>query len=1054
MNLPRFALTHRTFTLALVFLTLALGVQTFLGMPRREDPEITIRTHKVTVQWPGATSENVENLVTDPIEEALAGIAEVKEITSESRVGVSLLTIEYEDWANDIDQLADEVRAKLSEVTPRLPRGCQDPVVNADFGDVASVVLALYGVSTDAPAASYTYRQLEVLAEHVRDELKRIESVADVSILGAQEEVIYLEVDGADWSQVELTSKDLQQLLESRNIVAPGGTLDAPEGTYFLSPSGQFQDVAELGEVLVGHTRSGAPIRLSDLDSVRVRRTYVDPPTARVRFQSREHTSRPALLLAVEMKDGRNVVEMGRAVVRQIDQLEATTLPPDVELALVNDLPRQVNRAVASFTENLWQSVAIVLMVAWLLMGLRPAIVMALAIPASMLSAIALMPAFHVQLEQFSIASLIIALGMVVDNAIVVSDNSVHELGRGRDRLAALIKAAHSLAIPILTSTLTTVVVFAPMALMPGSSGEYVRSLPIVVALTLLLSYLVGMCLTPILCFYLLKPGTPRKAPLIRVASLAVAPLRWTVKKLFRRRDEGSTPSMYVRFLRACIARPITTMAIAILLFVASLQLIPVIGTQFFPPGYRDQFFVKVWLPDGTPTRQTERVCRAVEDAVRRTRFDSQGVDRMVNCISHIGFGGPRLMLTMSPESRYSHYAFLIVNTTGPEASNAWVRDLRRETAVIPGARILVQPASLGPPLDTPVEFRFHGDDANVLRDIGREALTLVRNTPGITDVSSDWGNETNQVQITIDEDAANLAGVSNEDIASTLAGLLDGRVLTTYSEGEHSIDIVVRVQASGRSHVADLNSIYVSGKNGKVPLSSLAEIKTARQPSVIRREDQVRTIGIGARVGPDVLANVMTQELEPKMSALLASRPGYRMSIGGEMEETSKGQQSQGRAFLLGLLGIVLVLVAQYNSILKPLVILVTLPLALIGSLIGLLITGWPLGFMATLGVISLFGVVLNNAIVLIDFIQSRVRDDVPLRDAVVQAGERRMQPILLTTLTTIGGLFPLGLFGGPLFAPMAWAMVFGLIFATVLTLVVIPTVYTFFSERLRMNP
>ena len=1054
MNLPRFALTHRTFVLLLVVIVVGLGVQTFLTMSRREDPEITIRTHKVTTRWPGATAHNVENLVTDPLEEALVGIEEVKEVLSESWVGVSILTVEYEDWVTEIDQLADEVRARVDEVAPGLPEGCREPHVNADFGDVASVVLSLHQ-GQGAHDVRYTPRQLQILAEVVSDELRRIPSVADVSLLGDQQEVIYLEVDSSSWSHLELTAEDLTKILTERNIVAPGGTLETSSGQIYLTPSGQFQDVNELAGVVVGMSDEGAPIRLSDLGRVSIHRTYVDPYRAKARFQSSQTPATECVLLAVEMKGGGNVVEMGAAIDAKVASLRARMLPPDVDLVVVNDLPRQVRTSIANFTGNLWQSILIVLGVAWFLMGLRPALIMALAIPVSMMSAIALMPAFQVELETFSIASLIIALGMVVDNAIVISDNSVHELGRTQDRLKALVRAAHSLAIPILTSTLTTVVVFAPMALMPGGSGEYVRSLPIVVALTLLLSYLAGMCLTPILCFLLLKPGVTPVAPITRLFRI-LSSVKGVLSRIRpkRREPEEVRRSLYERFLGTCTRWPLVTVGVAFALLFLSLQLLPIIGTQFFPPGYRDQFFVKVWLPNGTSVEHTEEVCKLVEEAARDTRVDASGQDRMVNTVSTVGFGGPRLMLTLSPESQYSHFAFVVINTTSPDATNSWIPELRQAVKDIPGARIQIMPAALGPPLDKPVEFLFKGSDETVLKRLASQGLALMRETQGIERAFSDWGNESRQISIDIHEEAANLAGVTNEDIASTMGGLLDGRRLTTYNEGDHAIDVVLRVRPREREELSSLDSIFVEGRNGKVPLSSVASAVHRWQPSVIRREDQVRTIGLGATVRDGYLANTLTLELEPKMRALLDGLPAeYRLEIAGELKETTEGQESQGNALILGLMGIVLVLVAQYNSILKPLVILLTLPLALIGSLMGLFLTGWSMGFMATLGIISLFGVVLNNAIVLIDFMEERVRSGAELRAAVIEAGKRRLSPIVLTTLTTVGGLLPLGLFGGPLFAPMAWAMIFGLGFSTVLTLVVIPTVYVLFAERLGMK-
>jgi len=1056
VNLPRFALGHRAIVLAAALIAMLVGVATFLEMSRREDPEIVIRVCKVVTRWPGATAEDVENLVTDPLEEAISEIDEVAEITSESRVGLSIISVELSDAVADTDQSWDEVRAKVQNARGALPRGCYPPYVNSDFGDVYVVLLALYQVplaSGEPITHPYTARELEVLADRISDELETIESVGRVVVEGVQEEVIYVETASADWARIGLTSSELVNLLEARNIIAPGGSIETSEGSFAVHPTGAFQDVSGLGDVLVGRLEGRAPVRLRDLDALDLSRRYREPPERLLRFNSPTVEQAPCLALAVTMKDGYNVVELGSEVEERVEQLMATVVPPDVRITRVNDLPRQVQSAVHQFTSNLWQAILIVLLVSWLMMGTRPALIMAAAVPLCMLSATALMPLFGVELERASIASLIVALGMIVDNAIVVSDNSVRLLREGKPRDEAMARGAHDLAIPVLTSTLTTVGVFAPMILIPGNVGEYVRSLPIVVAATLLISFLVAMCVTPILGDFLLgRSGSERRVPGAVLLGWLGKPFA-AVRK--RRRDARASGPRYDRLAGWCLAHKAPTLGFAVLALLGSVSLIPAIGTQFFPPAYRDQVFIDVWLPEGAGIQQANETCRRVEEVILSAGLDpDSGEQRVVNTVSFVGYGGPRLMLVSHPEPQRANYAHVVVNTSDPQVSEPLAQSLAPLLRQLPGTRIEVRLAELGPPVDHPVEFRLSGPGAGVLREQAERMVTAFAETPGTLGAFSDWRNDSYQLEIQIDDDAANLAGVTNAHVADTLHSLLSGAYLTTYREGDHQVPVILRARRADREDLARLDGVSVNGLAGKVPLSSLAEVIPTWQPSVIARRDRIKTVTVGSQVQPGYLANDVAAAIRPKLEALLQGLPSdYRLAEAGEQEETTTSLRHLRTALTSGLLLIVLILVAQYNSLLKPFVILSTLPLALSGALLGLYVTGWPLGFMAGMGIISLFGIVINNAIVLIDFIQSQVREGMPLREATVTAGRIRMRPILLTALTTIGGLLPLGLFGGPLFAPLAWAMLFGLATSTLLTLFVIPTVFVLFAERFKMR-
>ena len=1037
MNLPRFALTHRSVVLAFVAILLGVGIINLGTMSRREDPEITIRDALVITGWPGASAEKVEELITDPLERIIAEIAEVDLIRSKSLVGVSIIQVTLDDLVRDTDQVWDDLRAKVVTGQAKLPRSADPPFVNSDFGDVYEIVFALHQVPLPGSVRiehPYSPRELEIVAERVEVELELIDQVAKVEFWGVQPERIYVEVDSADWAKISMTASQLRAIFTARNIVEPGGELDTDRGRYAVNPSGEFTSVAQMHGLVIGRRDGALPVRLGDLP-IRIDRRYEEPPRTLTRITAPGSPHQPSLILGVSMKSGRNVVEMGREVTRAIDRLRDGGLPPDIRLTRINDLPRQVDQRITNFEINLLEGVLIVLGVALLTMGWRPALIMATAVPLSMLAAIAVVRHLGIELEQFSIASLIIALGMVVDNAIVISDNAFRLIRDGHPKFEAVMRGAQELAIPLLTATLTTVFAFMPMLTMVGDVGEYVSSLPVVVATTLGTSYFVAMLVTPLMCWWLLKPADPAKDEAI---------------------PREGVPR-YDRVIIWCLGHKAAVLGVAMLTFFASLGIVPIIGNQFFPAGDRDQFFVKIWLPEGAPIGATSGVAREVERMLLEASPVTENgatVERLANVVSFIGTGGPRIMLTQEPEYDYPYFAFLLVNTTHARHTETLAQELRARVARLHQARVTVDLFFLGPPIKDPIAFRLSGPDAALLRRQAGQMVRLFDETPGTRGAYSNWGSTGYQVAVEIDADAANLAGVTNADVALTMKSLLSGARLTTYREGDHLVPVMFRTVREKREDLSNLSGIFVNGANGKVPLGSVAKLVPTWKPAVIARRDQIRTVTVGARVEEGLLANSVADRIRPALDRMLAALPaGYRLEQGGEHEETQKAQIQVGRAILIAALLITLVLTIQYNSLLKPMVILFAIPMAMIGVLVGLLVTGWALGFMAMLGVLALGGIVINNAIVLIDFIETRVANGEELRPAVAAAGRLRMRPILLTSLTTIGGLLPLSLFGGPLWAPMTNGMIFGLIFSTALTLIVVPTLYVAFAEHLRMK-
>ena len=1036
MNLPRLALTHRPVVLAFVVLILAVGSFNFATMPRREDPDIVVRDVLVITAWPGAPAIRVEELITDPIEDVIVEISEVSTIESKSMVGLSIIKVTASDDVQNMDQVSDDVRAKVESVQALLPQGAAPSLVNSDFGDVYEIVFAIHqdAGATRSSQDAYSPRDLEVFAERIEEELELLDSVRRVELWGVQPEHIYVEVDSADWARLGVTAGQLRDLFQARNIVVPGGQIDTDESRYAVNPGGEFTSIEQMRGLIVDRVGGTLPVRLGDLP-VRIERRYQEPPPAITRLTQPGAPHELSLVLGISMKSGRNVTEMDGEVEAALARLRSSFLPPDLTLTRINDLPRQVSTRIEDFQVNLLQGVLIVLGVALVAMGWRAAVIMASAVPLSMIAAFAVARYLGIELEQFSIASLIIALGMVVDNAIVVSDNAVRLMRSGVSRFDAAIQGAQDLAIPILTSTLTTIAAFLPMLTMQGNVGEYVASLPVVVALTLTASYFVGMIVTPTMCALLLKPDSRPEG----------------------RSGGAALLGRYDDVIRWCMSRPGRVLATAGMLFLASLTLLPIIGTQFFPSGSRDQFLVKVWLPEGASIAATSRVVRDIEaEILDASPFETNDgeVHRLRNVTTFVGTGGPRLMVTQEPEYDYPYFAMLLVNTTDSEYTDEYARDIRERLARIVEARVTVNLFMLGPPISDPVAFRLSGPDRDVIDRQAREMVMLFKQVQGTRAPYSNWGAPSLQGEIDIDADAANLAGVTNADVAFTTSSLLSGTLLTTYREGDHRVPVMLRTVREQRQSLSDLADIYVNGQSGKVPLDSIATVAPSWQPAVIARRGGVPTVTVGAQVDDGELANTVANRLRPRLEEMLATLPpDYFLEDGGELEETAAAQGQVIRAVAVSIVLMILVLTVQYNSVVKPAVILFAVPMAMIGVLTGLFVTGWAMGFMAMLGILALGGIVINNAIVLVDFIETKVAEGADLRQAIASAGRERMRPIVLTTLTTIGGLLPLSLFGGALWAPMTNGMIFGLIFSTVLTLIVVPTMYLVFVERFGMK-
>ncbi len=1085
MKLPGFALRHRAIFIAVVFIGSMWGAISFKTMPRREDPEYTVRVCQVTTYWPGATAEDVEHLLTDELEEAIANLDEVYIIESRSLTGFSVIDVELEDEIrpDQVDNVWDKVRAKVAAADLPTDSGVETPYVNADYGDTAAMVLAIYqrpqlplGDSDEPGRRKYSHREMEIIADRFEDEVRLINDVGMLDLFGAQQETIYIETDVGTWSQLSLTSDELKQLLELRNIVAPGGSIDTKLVRFGVKPTGEFKADREINNLVVGTHGDLSPVYLSDL-GLEVIRTYLDPPVLISRYLDPSLAGgADCIVLSFTMKAGRNVVKLGGEVRELIARAKRTWLPEDVEIAVVSDPPTAVTDKIDDFAGNLYQAVLIVVLVAFLLVGLRVAVVMAAAIPFVMLLSLGTMPFFGVELEQISIAALIIALGMLVDNAIEVCDNMLRLLEEGLSRFEAASQGAAQIGPPILIATLTTMAAFLPMLTVPGSSGEYIYSLPVVVSSTLMISWLTAMTMTTIMAYWMIRPAHGK------------APLWWLLgkaKTLVLRSKPSDKPKLdfgqiYQAAAMAAIRAKYVTIAIAFGAFVAACSLVAtgLVGTQYFPAADRSQFVIDVDMPEGSPIGLTDEVCKELEQIIldqRNITIGGKEVDALENAVIYVGGGGPRFYLGENPKDPGANNGFVLVNTINRQVVDSYIKAIRAEARrLIPDARISPGKLDMGPPVDYPIQLRLSGLEIEELRGYTVQLKDIMEGVDGTWDVNDSWGRLSFQMFIDTDEDKAKLAGVTNASVAQTSNAFFTGHYLTTYREEDHRVPIYLRLPAAQRHSLADVNAIYVEGKYGKVPIDAVSSIHTDWVPGKIERRNLVRTVEINARVQEGKLANSILSAAMPEVNKLADTMPpGYYIEIGGQQEETTDSQEDMSKAFSISILVIIVLLVIQYNSLIKPIIILMSVPLAATGALFGLWITGNPLGFMANLGLLSLAGIVINSAIVLIEFVQDVIRqrvaagEDLPgesersycgltrreFRKCLVTGAQMRILPIMLTTLTTVGGLIPLALFGGPLFEPMAIAIIFGLLLATALTLLVIPALLALFVETFGLN-
>ncbi len=1017
MNLTGIAFKFDRVVYVLVLLLVISGILAYFDLPKAQDPGFTIRTAVITTKFPGASPERVELLISDRIEKAVQELPELDNVTSDSQTGMSLVFANFKESYRDMRPIFDKLRRKIEDIND-LPDGVIGPFVDDEYGDVFGMVYGLTG-------EGFSYSELKDIADDIRDELLKIPMVSKVEIQGAQDQVIFVEYNNAHLTELGLSPQQLRQILTSANILQSGGNIRIGPERIALEPTGNFDSLEDLRKTVIQLPASKEVVYLDDI--AKIYRGYSDPPHNKARLNAR-----PALVISIAMQDDGNILELGEILNKTIPELESN-YPWGIQITPVFQQAQLVESAVNNFMNNLFQAVTIVMLLMLGFLGFRTGLIVSLLIPMTIAVTFVLMKSFDITINQVSLAALIIALGLLVDNAIVITESILVKREQGLDAVAAAISSGQELAVPLLISSLTTAAAFLSIFLAESAVGEYTADIFKVNTIALLSSWVLAMTVIPLL-----------SKPLIKL------------KQKTKKEDfQGLMYRSYRKILIPALKQPLIFILLVILCFGSSIIGLKYVTKVFIPPRVDPIINAKFNMPRGTAIETMEQIVKDIENFMRNNLQVNQqdianGKAGLRYWVSFIGKGAPRFMLSADPEPQKSHHATLIMTTTDhlviPTIIDQVTTYCERQ---YPDLKVQMKKLENGKPIDFPVSIRVSGTEFNGLYEITSALKDKLLATTGVMDVEDDWGPRSKKLIIDVNQERARRAGVTSEDVAISLQAGLSGLNLTEYREQDKSIPITLRSIAADRQDLGKLDgmTIYSQTTGTTVPLKQVADFNIAWQYGIIKRRDRDRTLTVNAQLLPGVTATEINKQFNPWLEEYAKTWPyGYSYELGGEAESSGDANQSIVEKLPISAMIIVLLLVAQFNSIRKPFIILTTIPLGIIGVTIGLLVANSVFGFFTILGIISLSGIIINNAIVLIDRIQIELENGKTPPDAIISATHQRLRPILLTTATTIGGMLPLWISHDPMFETMAVSIIFGLAFATLLTLVLVPVLLSLF--------
>lgn len=1017
MNLTKIAIENSRVTYMLLAVIVILGLVGYGNLSRDSMPPFTIRVCSVVTNFPGASPERVEELITDKIEKVAQELPELKTVTSESRTGLSIVNVALADDISkqELQPVWDRLRRKIDEIRDDLPEGIRGPNVKDDgIGVVFGIQLSLQG-------EGFSFYEMKQYADDIRDDLIKLKDASEAEIKGIQEEQIYVEFDNARLAKLGLSAAQLQNILSATNIVFPGGEVSLEDERIVLEPTGNFEDVSDLANTNINIGNEGASVKLGEI--TKITRDFKTPTDRIVKVDGAQ-----GLVIAVALKEGANLIKLGEQVDEKV-AIYNQSLPVGMSVKRIASSDQYVEVKINDFVSNVLQSVGIVLAVMLLFLGFRTGIVVASLIPAALIMTLWLMGMFEVGLNQVSLAALIMALGMLVDNAIVVSEAMMVKMEEGMPAKEAALAACGELMIPLLVSSLTTSAAFLAFFLAANTMGEMMGPLFVVITLALLSSWLMAMTVIPM---------------------LAIAVIRVDQKQ------ENAKPGLfdrlavyYQRLLQFALKRSWLFVALILGLFVGAMMLFSRLPFIFFPDSDRNLVTMDINLPLGSKIERTNEVVNAIEGFIAENLLVNEQNARGIADYSVFVSEGPESYdLGYQPGEANSGYAHLLLNTSS-FVDNQYVIDLLDDYCFnnFPDAEVNIAPLAGGGGGGADVEIRLSGNDPKELFTISESIKQKMNSLPSSKNIKDDWGPKIKKFVIDIDQDKANRAGLTNQDIATSLRTALSGFDAGDFRDGEDNIPIMMRSEGSQEIEAHNLESLPIFAQNSgrNVPLTQVAAIKTDWQYAKIKRRDLYRTMVISCDAKTGFTASDVTNELSVWLAQNAPNwKPGYTYSLGGESEQSGEAMGAVIAKLPLAGFIILLLLISQFNSFRKTGIVLSTIPLGIIGVILGLLLFNSYFGFMAFLGIISLAGIVINNAIVLIDRIQIEQDEfSKPPYRAIIDAAKQRFRPILLTTFTTTLGMIPLYLGGGLMWEPMAISIMIGLLFATVITLLFVPIMY-----------
>ncbi len=1040
-NLSEWALRHQPLVRFLIVLLALVGVLSYQKLGQSEDPPFTFKVMVVRTEWPGASAREMEEQVTDRIEKKLQEVPNVDYLRSYSRPGESVVLFVAKDStpAKDVPDIFYQVRKKIGDIRGTLPTTIRGPYFNDEFGDVFGNIYALTGDGFD-------YAQLKAETDKIRAELLRVPSVAKVDLIGEQEQRIYVSLSNARLATLGLDVQTVTTALAQQNAVVPGGYFETKDERIYLRPSGAFDTVEAIRDMTI--RAGGRELRIGDIATVR--RGFVEPPAPGFRFQGQD-----ALGLGVSMAKGGDIIALGANLKETTARIQAN-LPVGMELKEVASQPEAVQRSISEFVHSLAEAVIIVLVVCFFSLGLRTGLVVALSIPLVLAVTFFGMRLFDVGLHKISLGALILALGLLVDDAIIAVEMMLVKMEQGWERSKAAAFAYTSTAGPMLSGTLVTVAGFLPIATAQSSTGEYTRSIFQVNAIALLASWLAAVIVVPYLGYVLLPdPRGPKKPSWFskRFPRLDAFKDRIGLGDPHIEGDEDSvfrTP-FYNRFRAVvdwCVARRWVVIGTTLAIFATAIVGFGMVQQQFFPNSTRLELLIDLRLPEGASLRATKAEVEKLETVLK----NEKGIH---NYVAYVGTGSPRFYLPLDqqlPAANFAQFVVLTDSIASREALRERMIELFRKE--FPNLRANVTRLENGPPVGFPVQFRVSGPDIPTVRKYAAEVAGVMRGNPNLSDVQLDWDEQSKVLRVEVDQRKARLLGLTTQDVANFLNSSQRGLVATSYREGIESIDVVLRGDAFERDKLSLVAELAIPTRAGKsVPLTQVATVGYAYEQGLVWRRNREPSITVRGQIYVNgVQAPTVTAQVAPQLEPIRAKLPaGYRIETGGAVEESAKGQSSVNAGFPLFLGVVFTVLMVQLGSFSRTTMVVLTAPLGLIGVVLFLLLFNQPFGFVAMLGTIALFGMIMRNSVILVDQIEQDVEKGLSIWNAIVESAVRRLRPIALTAAAAVLAMIPLT--RSAFFGPMAVAIMGGLIVATLLTLLFVPALYAAWY-RVRREP